>query len=117
MSVIFRFDGLDAVLTFLISGSACARFPIVPPARRASDDLRTRRRFRRSAFPFGISVHSSRARFVAPSYFSAAVSTQFALSQMGEAEVPLRVSFAGRLESACGRIRSRGSMTFGEGVP
>src|SRR5215469_16828585 len=49
MSVIFRVEGLDAVLTFLISGSATASGETAPPASTASDDCSTLRRFMRNS--------------------------------------------------------------------
>src|SRR5579862_7907477 len=56
MSVIFRLDGLDAVLTFLISGSASAKRAAVPPASKASDDFNTLRRLTSTFFSSDISA-------------------------------------------------------------
>src|SRR5947209_16218980 len=83
MSVIFRLDGLDAVLTPLISGSACATPATAPPASTASDDLRTLRRFTCILVASDIAARSSRDRSCAPILVHAAVKVHRAYPHCG----------------------------------
>src|ERR1035441_1269484 len=64
MSVILRVDGLEARLTFLISGSASAPCPTAAPPSNAREDLRTLRRLKRNPFGSDILVHSFARRIL-----------------------------------------------------